>query len=418
MILESSPQPDRADKGTRVVRFELSFQSMLALVGVGAGIWLLIMLWPVLLVLAVALMLVGTLGPLVEWLEGRAVRRAFGISIIFTALFGLTILILVLTIPTIVSQATTVLDREPALRARLVTFLARSHLGAPLADWLRNLRYEPLRNDFGTAALAITTRIGETVAYGVSAVFLALYLMLDRDRLRGGLFAVAPRVHHVRLSRILMNLESIVGAYIRGQVITSLMIASFTFVLLTVCGVDNALALAVVAGIADVLPYIGVFLAVGPATLAALARGPAITLTVLILMVAYQEFESRILVPRIYGRMLRLPSAVVLVALLAGGTLMGILGALLALPLAAAAMMLIEEMRVELPGEQLTEAEVHEQDHRAEEEYQRRTEGVPIEKAAAIAVEIAADQQKADEGAVETATGLERNSDYTQAIKL
>lgn len=407
MLPENSRQTGPADKGTRVVRFELSFQSMLALVGVGAGIWLLIKLWPVLLVLAVALMLVGTMGPLVKWLEGRGVRRAIGIAIVFTALFGLTVLTLILTIPTIITQATTLLEQEPVLRARLATFLSRSDLSAPLADWLRNLKYEPLRNDFGVAALAITTRIGKTVAYGLSAVFLALYLMLDRDRLRGGLFAVVPRVHHVRLSRILMNLESIVGAYIRGQVITSLMMATFTFALLTACGVENALALGVFAGIADVLPYIGVFLSVGPAVLAALSRGPAITITVLTLMLAYQEFESRILVPRIYGRVLRLPSAVVLVALLAGGTLMGILGVLLALPLAAAAMMLIDELRVELPGEQVHEAEVREEDHRVEEEYQRRTEGVPLEEAAAIAVEIAADQKKADEGALETATGLE-----------
>ena len=57
----------------------------------------------------------------------------------------------------------------------------------------------------------------EVVAYAVSAIFLALYIMIDRDRLRGGLFAVVPRTHHMRLSRVLVNLETIVGGYIRGQ---------------------------------------------------------------------------------------------------------------------------------------------------------------------------------------------------------
>jgi predicted PurR-regulated permease PerM len=178
--------------------------------------------------------------------------------------------------------------------------------------------------------------------------------------------------------------------------LTSVLMGGFTFVLLKACGVDNALALAVFAGLADVLPYIGALLSVGPAFLAALARGPVAAAVVLVLMLAYEEFESRVLVPRIYGRALRLPASVVMFALLAGGTLMGVLGALLALPVAAAVMMLIEELRVELPGEQEQPLDTHvrEEDVRGEREYERRTEGVGAEEAAAIAVEISQDRRE------------------------
>jgi len=113
------------------------------------------------------------------------------------------------------------------------------------------------------------------------------------------------------------------------------------------------------------------------------------------MMLAYEEFESRILVPRIYGRALRLPSSVVLFALMAGGILMGLLGALLALPLAATIMMLIEELRVELPGEQeqSSDTALRAGDDLAEEEYERRTEGVGALEASAIAVEISVDRK-------------------------
>ena len=97
-------------------------------------------------------------------------------------------------------------------------------------------------------AFAFSMRVFEIAAYGASAIFLALYIMIDRDRLRGGLFAVVPRSHHIRLARVMMNLETIVGAYIRGQLITCLLIAVFSFVLLVACGVPNALALAVFCG--------------------------------------------------------------------------------------------------------------------------------------------------------------------------
>jgi hypothetical protein len=115
-------------------------------------------------------------------------------------------------------------------------------------------------------------------------------------------------------------------------------------------------------------------------------------------MLAYETFESRLLIPRIYGRALRLPSSIILFSLLAGSVLSGIVGALLALPVAAALLMLIEEMRVELPGQQAqaTDVEIRERDDRGEEEYERRAEGMPAEQAAAIAVEISTDRHKVE----------------------
>ena len=319
-----------------------------------------------------------------------------GIAIVFTALLVVTVLVITLTIPSLIAQATNLLDQEPALRARLANWLAGSHLTSPLAELLRKVHSGDLVTMAASNAIEFSSRAVAILAYILSSVFLALYIMIDRDRLRGGLFLVVPRSHHIRLSRVMLNLETIVGGYIRGQVITSALMAVFVFILLKACGVSNALAIAVFAGVADVLPYIGALLSVGAAVAAALSRGPTVIIVVLVLMLAYEEFESRVIVPRIYGRALRLPSSVILFSLLAGGVLFGIVGALLALPVAAAVLMLIEELRVELPGqqEQAEDVEIRERDDRGEEEYERRAEGMPAEQAAAIAVEISADRHK------------------------
>jgi predicted PurR-regulated permease PerM len=301
-----------------------------------------------------------------------------------------------MTIPSLMAQATNLLDQEPALRARLAKWLAGSHLTSPLAELIRNVKSGDLLMTATKDAIESYRRVFATFAYILSSVFLALYIMIDRDRLRGGLFLVVPRSHHIRLSRVMLNLETIVGGYIRGQVITSAFIAAFVFILLRVCDVSSALAIAVFAGVADVLPYIGALLSVGAAAAAVLFRGPTIIIVVLVLMLAYKAFESQVIVPRIYGRALRLPSSVILLSLLAGGVLFGITGVLLALPVAAAVRMLIEELRVDLPGqqEQAEDAEIRERDDRGEEEYERRAEGMPAEQAAAIAVEISADRHK------------------------
>ena len=410
--ISAAPPPEGrspADERTRAVRFEVSLATLIQLVVVVACLWLLIQLWPVFLVLVVALLIVGTMSPAVSWLEERRVQRGLGIAIVFALLCVVPTLAVTLTLPSLVAQASALVEQEPAFRAHLSHQLALSNLTAPLAGWLRNVKYDASAN---AAAFAFSLRVFETAAYGASAVFLALYMMIDRDRLRGGLFAVVPRSHHIRLARVMMNLETIVGAYIRGQLVTCLFIAVFSFVLLLACGVPNALALAVFAGVADVLPYIGGLLSIGPMVIAALARGPVIVAVVLLTMLAYEEFESRVLVPRIYGRALRLPSSVVHIALLAGGTLMGILGALLALPVAAAIRMLIEELRVELPGRQelVSDAEQRVGDERAEEDYERRTEGVPVEQAAAIAVEISDDRRKAESQPPEPAEARDSTS--------
>ena len=377
---------------------DIPLRTMLRAVAVLASAWLLLQLLPVLLVVIVSLFLVGTLGPAVEWLEARGLGRGWGIAIAFLAMALLTGGLLVLTIPPLVDQVTSLVKQEPAIRDHVAAALDRWRVSAPLAESLREVRYDALARTAAATALRYSSAAVEIVAYVVSAVFLAMYVMIDRDRLRGGLFAVVPRTHHIRLSRVLLNLESIVGGYIRGQVLTSVFMGIFVFGLLTVCRVPNAIALAVFAGLADVLPYIGVFLSVGPAVAAAFPSGLATTLIVVVAMLAYEEFESRFLVPRIYGRALRLPSSVVLVALLAGGTLMGVVGALLALPLAAAARMLVDELRVELPGEVQEDAEkIHARDNRSEREYELRAEGIPAEQAAAIAVEIAEFRRHADE---------------------
>jgi len=393
----AGPQRHTGDQA-RHVRFEIAPKTMVALVLVAASLWLLIRLWPVLLVLVVALLVSGTLGPAVSWLENKGVGRGLGIAIVFAGFFILALLVAVVTLPALVAQAVALVEHEPALRARLARYLASSHLSAPLAIWLRGLKPDALTGALGATAFAYSLRIFTAVAYAMTSLFLGLYIMIDRDRLRGGLFALVPRSLHVRLARIMMNLETIVGAYIRGQMLTCLMMALFAFGLLKVCGVENALALAAFAGIADVLPYIGPLLSVGPMVLAALPHGTVVAIVVLVFMFVYEEFESRVLVPRIYGRALRLPSSVVLFSLLAGGMLMGIPGALLALPVAATVMMLIEELRVELPGEQEqpVDTRVREADDRGEKEYERRTAGVGAEQAAAIAAEISQDRREED----------------------
>jgi predicted PurR-regulated permease PerM len=368
---------------------------------IAAGmVWLAVQLLPVFLVIVIGLMIVGMVAPIVRWLERKHLRRGVAIAIVFSGMLVTIGLVAALTIPRLAAQVWQLADRMPQMQSELAQFLQRSKLSAPLAQSVQSTRITELAANAARVGLSYSPHIVALIGYAVTAVFLSLYLLIDRDRMRGGVFALVPRSYHVRLSRVLIGLETIVGGYMRGQVITSLLMTAFTFVVLSIAGVPNAIALAVFAGVADVLPYIGGLLACGPAVLAASANGPTSAIAVLAVLVLYQEFESRFIVPRVYGNVLRLPSSVVIIALLVGGTLLGILGALLALPIAAGVRMMVEELRVELPGETSDDPVTTMKDARGEREYEARAAGIPIEQAAGIAAEIAQEQVAQDAAAM------------------
>lgn len=392
---EQQVQPRRA----RAIRIEIAPWTIISLVLIITGLWIFVRLLPVVLVLVGALMIVGSLAPAVAWLEQRHVRRDAGIAILFIALFVATVLVFVLTIPELINQINSLIGLEPVLREKLAVWFAQFPITENLAATMRNVHYDELISSSAESVLNFFALVVESIAYGFGAIFLALYMMLDRDRLRGALFAVVPRTHHIRLSRILIQLNTIVGGYIRGQAITSGLMAAFIFILLTACGIPNALVFAVFGGLADVLPYIGIFLTMGPVVAAALPYGAVIIAVVFLSMLAYEEYESRVLVPVVYGQSMRLPSSVVLFSLISGATLFGIIGALLALPAAATILMLIDELRVELPGEteQAGDTERRKKDERSELEYERRTEGMPAEAASAIAVEMSGVRKDAED---------------------
>ena len=377
------------DEAPRALRIELSPRTLILILLMIAGVWLAIQLWTVFVVLLVALVLVGTFDPLVGWLERRGLGRGRALALIFFATALALAAILLVTIPPLVAQLQHILEDLPQERSKVIRFLGQYQLGAPFVKTVRAIPLDSIVVKAGDALLGYSGQILTALGYAVTTIFLALYLLAEPQRAQGLLYALVSRHHHVKLAQILRGLKQIVGGYMRGQLITSIAIAIFTFGLLSAFKVQDALALAMFAGLTDVIPFIGGYVASAPAILAVAGKGTPTMLIVAGAMVLYQEFESRILVPRVYGRTLRLSPAIVLVALLIGGTLLGMLGALLALPVAAGVQMIVRELRVELPGEGPTAEAMRARDDRVGDIYEQLAEHAPVEEAVAIAGKLA-----------------------------
>ena len=370
-------------------RVEIAPKTIALVLGAVAAVWILGQLRTVLTVMTVALVLVGTFDPVVAWLERRGLKRGRALVLVFAVASLAVGAVILLMVPPLVSQLVSVIENAPKQRKDIIASLGQHGWAQPLIQALDALPLDHLVTGAGAKLFSYTQDMLELMGFGISTIFLAIYLLADPPRAKGLLYAVVPRHHHVKLARILLELKSIVGGYMRGQIITSLAIAIFVFTLLTVLGADDALAIALFAGLTDIIPFVGGYVASAPVIVAVASHGRVELIVVTLLMILYQEFESRILVPRVYGRVLRLPPAVVVVALLVGGTLARILGALLALPIAAGLQMLVRQLRVDLPGESEPNQQTIDTDERATQFYEQLTEGVPAADAGQIADQLA-----------------------------
>jgi predicted PurR-regulated permease PerM/CheY-like chemotaxis protein len=361
-----------------------------------AAVWLVYRLWAIGVLVGVALLLAGALHPLVVGLEARGFKRRTALLVVIAALIVGGGLLTFLMVPPLIDEYAKIIRDLPGQRERLIAEFSRHRFTVPVGQAVANLRLEQGEGRLKTFLIGHSSGAVAAVGYVLTAFFLSLYFLADGKRTQGALYALVRRSHHMRLARIIHNLRTIVGGYVRGQIITSLAFGTFTGVLLLVCGVRNAVALSLLAALLDVVPTAGGLLAAAPAFLTALGQGPRTAVTVLVSMVVYQLFEIKVLAPAVYGHALRLSPVIVTLALIAGGILFGVMGALFALPIAAALQMMLKELGVELPGDDRDDPTARSRDRKTEAAYELMSAGASAGDAGQIAADLAHGVREAD----------------------
>jgi predicted PurR-regulated permease PerM len=164
----------------------------------------------------------------------------------------------------------------------------------------------------------------------------AYLLVADGERTLFWIFRYLPTHHRSKIRQALPEVSHVVSSYLVGQLITSALFAAFALVTCFALGVPQAILLALLAFVADAIPLVGATIATLPAVLLALTVSPTTAAIVLVLYVIYQQVENHFIVPRVYKNTLQMSSFGVLLAVAIGAQLLGIIGALIALPIAAA----------------------------------------------------------------------------------
>jgi len=317
--------------------------------------WLLYRLRALIFLLFVAIVIGIAIRPAVEWLQRRGISRNTGIIIIYILIAAVVLGFLALTFPVIADQATQLSQNLPhyysEIRAALVNsgnrLLQNIALRIP-SELTLFLSRVP------TADGELLTQVTQTVFFAnllvkgilsILAVFLIAYYWTQESSVAiRTLLRLAPLNRRHDIQQFFYLAETKIGGYIRGQAILCLIVGAAAFVLYTLIGLPYTLVLALIAGFMEMVPIFGPALGAIPALMAALSTDPSKAIWVLIATGLIQMMENVLLVPRVMKNSMGVNPIIILLSLVAFGSVFGFAGALLALPLAAIIQLILDRI--------------------------------------------------------------------------
>lgn len=336
-VLQSDPHPPVLVTKTQI---HLPVLTIVKVVVTIALILLLGQVWQILFLVFLGLFLAMVLARPVSWLEGRGLPNGLAIGAVLGSAIGLVVLVLWLGAPSLVSQSREFLERLPEDVDKALAWTSHRwpdfYLQATAWAETQQLDFGAAGNFDVRGVLSQGFDIVSGIVNAAIVVIIAVYILADRGESLEGVYQWMPPLQASKLRRTFPAVTQVVNGYVVGQGINSALFALFTLILLTALDVPSAVILAFIAAIGDAIPQVGVTIATIPAVLLALTQSVQTALIVLAAYMIYQVIENYVTSPRVFSQTLQLRPLVTLVAVLIGGKLLGIIGVLLALPVAAA----------------------------------------------------------------------------------
>jgi predicted PurR-regulated permease PerM len=302
----------------------------------------------VLILIGLALFIAAGLDPVVGWLVRRRVPRWAAVLLVIGCAAGVLAAFLAAAIPPLASEATALAHQIPHYLHTLQD--RNSQLGKLNVRYHLQQRLSRLVTGNGTAWLGGVLGAGELVLSAASSIVivlvLSIYFLAGLPRIKVFAYQLVPHSRRPRVILIGDEILAKVGGYVLGNFITSVIAGLGTYFWLLAFGIPYPILLAMFVALLDLIPVIGSTVAGAVVTLVALTVSLPVALATLAFYVGYRLAEDYLIVPRVIGRTVQVPAIVSLVAVLIGGVLLGIIGALVAIPVAAAVRLLLHEVAI------------------------------------------------------------------------
>jgi predicted PurR-regulated permease PerM len=302
----------------------------------------------VIVLVLVAIFLAVGLNPLVEWMERRSIKRHWAVLIVTLGVLGLVVLFIVSLVPVLRDQINEIIGNAPGWldslrRNRTVRNLDQKY---GVIDKVTQKLQDP---SLATTAFGSIFTVGLAVLSALLNAFivfvLTLYFLSALPKIKESCYALAPASRRERVANLGDEILRRVGGYVSGAFIIALCAGTTSFIFLEIAGLGKyGLALALVVAILDFIPLVGATIGAAIVSLIGFATSPGLGIACVIFYLIYQQLENYVIYPRVMRSSVDVPGVVTVVAVLIGGTLMGVVGALLAIPTAAALLLLAREI--------------------------------------------------------------------------
>jgi len=300
----------------------------------------------ILVLIGVAFFLALGLEPVVSWCVNRGMQRWLSTTLVFILFLAGIVAFVAAAIPPLSQQVTDLVHLAPQYLQQAQdnsSFIgrlnARFHLQERISDAVDDIDGSAV-NQVVSAGTAVLGAIVDTLI----TVVLTLYFLADMPRIRSTIYRLVPHTRRPRAILIGDEVFAKVGAYVLGNVLISLLAGAVTLIWLMAFDVPYPLLLAIMVAIFDLIPVVGSTIAGVIVAAVALTVSLPVCIATIVFYVVFRLIEDYALIPRIIGRAVHVPALTTIVAVLIGAALLGVVGALVAIPIAAAVQLIVEEV--------------------------------------------------------------------------
>ncbi len=322
----------------------ISTISILKVVAVLLLLWFLFEIRAILLLLLISVIISSAMDPVADYLRKKHVPRGLSVILVYLLFIGIAVLFVYLMAPAIGQQFHEISQGD---------FLDK--LNSKLGIFKENLNQlgisQSIETNIKNWAGSISGSLFETtkgifngIISTLTVLVISFYLTAEENGMKNFVKQLVPFKSQAYAMGLVTKIQRKIGAWVLGQLILSVIIFGLTFLGLTFLKIDFALALALTAGLLEIIPYVGPFISVLPAAFFAFLQNPPLALAVIILYVVIQQLENHIIVPVVMSKSVGLSPVLIILGILVGGTLGGIVGAILAIPLIGAASVFVHDM--------------------------------------------------------------------------
>lgn len=334
--------------GGNTVTINISTVAILKIVAVFLVLGFVFLVRDIILTVFIAIILAALIEPLVNRLQQRKVPRAIGIILIYALLVLFFTIIVRLLIPPFVEQIRLLSSNFPDFWNRVLENFQSVKQYSEEQGYLETIRrgLEGIQGDMSRAAsgvYALIVAIFKNVINFLLILVVTFYLVMERDAFAKILRALTPPAQHQYVTGLAARIQTKIGNWARAQLLLGLIIGTLSFLGLIFLLPHYAIVLAIVAGITEMVPYLGPILGSIPAIFLGLTVSLWHGVAVLILYVVIQWLENNLIVPQVMKRQVGLNPVVVIVAMLVGARLVGLIGVILAVPVIASVGLVLKD---------------------------------------------------------------------------